>query len=41
MSSGYFKFFILDNYDKLYINRDSTYIEKFKIAEKNKQLRLA
>lgn len=39
MSSGWFKFFILDNYDKLCINRDKSYIEKFKQAEQQNKLR--
>jgi hypothetical protein len=38
MSSGYFKFFILDNYDKLCKDRDKSYIEKFKEAEKQNKL---
>lgn len=38
MSSGWFKYFILDNYDKLYICRDTDYLNKFKIAEQNNRL---
>lgn len=40
MSSGWFKFFILDNFDKLNGCKDKTYIDKFKQAEKNKELTL-
>ena len=39
MSSGYFKYFILCNMDKLVSDRDTTYIEKFKKAEKQNKLR--
>lgn len=40
MSSGKFKFFILDSIDKLYICKDRSYIDKFKQAEKENKLKL-
>jgi hypothetical protein len=40
MSSGWFKYFILTNIDVLRADRDFTYIEKFKQAEKENKLRL-
>jgi len=40
MASGWFKFFILDNIDQLYISRDYAYIDKFKQAEKLGKIRL-
>lgn len=39
MSSGYFKLFMIDNYESLYKNTDLSYIEKFKNAEKQNKLR--
>lgn len=39
MSSGWFKFFILDNFNLLTGCKDKTYIEKFKQAEKENKLR--
>jgi hypothetical protein len=39
MSSGYFKFFILDNFQQLYKNNDKSYIERFKKAEQQNKLR--
>jgi hypothetical protein len=41
MSSGWFKFFILDNFKLLTGCKDKTYIEKFKQAEQNNKLRKA
>lgn len=41
MSSGFFKFFIIDNFDKLYKSTDDSYIEKFKNVEKQNKLKLA
>jgi hypothetical protein len=38
MSSGYFKFFILDNLDLLYNNKDRTYIARFREAEKQNKI---
>ena len=40
MSSGWFKYFILTNIDVLRSDRDFTYIEKFKQAEKENKLQL-
>jgi len=40
MSSGWFKYFILTNIDVLRADRDFTYIEKFKQAEKENKLQL-
>jgi hypothetical protein len=39
MSSGYFKFFILDNFDQLWQNKDKSYIKRFKEAEQQNKLR--
>jgi len=39
MSSGYFKFFILDNWNDLRYDSSKEYIEKFKQAEKNNKIR--
>lgn len=39
MSSGWFKYFILTNIDTLTADRDFTYIEKFKQAEKENKIR--
>jgi len=41
MSSGWFKFFILDNFDKLCKDNGHGYIQKFKLAEQNNKLKLA
>ena len=41
MSSGWFKFFILDNFNLLTGCKDKTYIEKFKQAEQDHKLRKA
>lgn len=40
MSSGWFKYFILTNIDVLRADRDFTYIDKFKQAEKENKLKL-
>lgn len=40
MSSGWFKFFIIDNFEKLYNNKDRSYIEKFKKAELEGKIKL-
>jgi hypothetical protein len=39
MSSGWFKEFIIDNFDTLYFCNDQSYIERFKTAERNNKLR--
>ncbi len=39
MSSGWFKFFMIDNYEYLYKNDDVSYITKFKEAEQQNKLR--
>lgn len=39
MSSGYFKYFILTNFDKIHSDKTTDYILKFKEAEKNNKLR--
>lgn len=41
MSSGWFRFFIIDNLENLYKNDDHSYIEKFKQAEKEGKIKLA
>jgi len=41
MSSGWFKEFIIDNFDHLYYCKDRSYIERFKQAERQNKLKLA
>lgn len=38
-AKGWFKLFMIDNYDKLYKNEDESYIERFKNAEKQSKVR--
>lgn len=40
MSTGWFKFFILDNYQNLVFDNDMSYIERFKKAQKENKIKI-